>query len=136
MNTAAAAALAVMAIVHQFVDGFNAGDTKKGLAACASPAYIVDEFPPHEWTGENACAKWAADYDANAKANGITDGVVTLSTPLHVDVDGDHAYVVVPATYAYKQRGKPVKETGSLFTVVLAKSEAGWRITAWTWGER
>ena len=83
----------------------------------------------------NACANWAAAYDANAKANGITDGWVKLGTPMHVDVDGDSAYVVVPATYTYKQHGKPVAETGSVFTVALKKTAAGWRITAWAWGE-
>lgn len=124
-----------MAIVHQFVDGFNAGDTKKGLAACASPASIVDEFPPHEWQGPNACADWAAAYDANAKANAITDGFVTLGTPAHVDVTGAYAYVVVPATYAYKQRGTPVKESDSIFTVALKKTAAGWRITGWAWAK-
>ena len=125
----------VLATVNQFVDGFNTGDVKKGLAACAPSASIVDEFPPHEWHGANACANWAAAYDANAKANGITDGWVKLGTPMHVDVDGDSAYVVVPATYTYKQHGKPVAETGSVFTVALKKTAAGWRITAWAWGE-
>ena len=39
----------VMAPVHQFVDGFNKGDTKSALAACADQTSIIDEFPPHEW---------------------------------------------------------------------------------------
>ena len=124
---------AVMASVHQFVDGFNKGDTKSGLAACASPASIVDEFPPHEWQGPTACADWAKAYDANAKAENITDGFVTLGTPWHVDVTGDRAYVVVPVGYTYKQNGKPVAESGSVFTVALKKAAAGWRITGWAW---
>lgn len=33
--------------------------------------------------------------------------------------------------YAYKQKAKPVKETGSLFTLVLQKSAPGWRIVRW-----
>jgi len=123
----------VMAAVNQFMDGFNKGDTKTALTACAAEAYIIDEFPPYEWHGAGACSHWADAYDANAKKNAITDGVVTLGEPLHVDVTADRAYVVVPADYAYKEEGKPAKETGARFTVALQKGQAGWRITAWTW---
>ena len=123
----------VMAPVHQFVDGFNKGDTKSALAACADQTSIIDEFPPSEWHGAGACGTWADDYDANAKKDGITDGVVTLGKPRHVDVTGDRAYVVVPASYKFKQKGKPVAEIGSMLTVALQKGPAGWRMTAWTW---
>ena len=83
-------------------------------AACADQTSIIDEFPPHEWHGVGGCTKWIADYEADSKKNGITDGVVTLGTPKHVDVTADRAYVVVPADYSYKQKGKPVKETASM----------------------
>ena len=126
---------AVMASVHQFVDGFNRGDAKRALAACASPASIIDEFPPHEWQGPTACADWADAYNANAKREGITDGIVMLHKPWHVDISGDRAYVVVPATYAYKQHGKSIVEPDSLFTVSLLKIAAGWRITGWAWSK-
>ena len=125
----------VMAAVHQFVDGFNKGDAATALAACAPEASIVDEFPPHEWHGRGACSQWANAYDANAKREGITDGLVTLAAPRHVDVSADRAYVVVPADYTYKQHGKPVKETGSIFTVALRKIASHWRITGWAWAK-
>jgi hypothetical protein len=41
--------------------------------------------------------------------NGITDGVVTLSNPSHVDISADRAYVVIPANYTFKQKGKPAR---------------------------
>jgi hypothetical protein len=127
---------AVMATVHQFIDGFNVGDTKSALAACASPASIIDEFPPHEWQGSTACADWADAYNANAAKNGITDGFVTLGRPLRVDITGDRAYAVVPATYTYKQHGAPVTESNSTFTVALKKVAGRWRITGWAWTRR
>lgn len=123
----------VVAIAHQFIDGFNKGDVKSALAACAPSTSIVDEFPPHHWVGAGACATWAAAYDADAKKNGITDGIVTLLAPWHVDVDGDTAYAVIPANYTYKQNGKPVAEMGSVLTVAFQKLAAGWRITGWAW---
>jgi hypothetical protein len=45
----------------------------------------------------------------DVKANAITGGVVTL--------------------------GKPVKETGSMFTFALQKGAAGWRIAGWSWAK-
>jgi ketosteroid isomerase-like protein len=125
----------VMATVKQFVVDFNKGDAKAAMAACADQTSIIDEFPPFEWHGAGACKKWMDDYDADAKANVITDGIVTLGTPRHVDVAGDRAYVVIPSNYAFKQKGKPVKETGSMFTFALQKGAAGWRITGWSWSK-
>lgn len=131
--TAASDSTDVMAVVHQFVDGFNKGDTKSAVAACAHETSILDEFPPHEWHGPGACSKWVDDFDANARKNGITDGIVTLRDPKHVDVTADRAYVVVPANYTYKQKGKMVKQVGSILTLALRKGETGWRITGWAW---
>ncbi len=127
--------IAVIKTVQGFVDSFNKGDITAAKAVCAEQTSIIDEFPPYQWDGTGACAKWMADYDVDAKKNVITDGVVTLGTPRHVDITGSRAYVVIPADYAYKQYGKAVKETASTLTIVLRKSAAGWRITAWSWSK-
>jgi ketosteroid isomerase-like protein len=126
---------AVTTTVQHFVDSFNKGDTATAKAVCADQTAIIDEFPPYQWNGTGACAKWMADYDTDAKKNAVTDGVVNLGTPRHVDVTGSRAYVVVPADYAYTEKGKPVKETASTLTIVLTKSAGGWRISAWTWSK-
>ena len=125
----------VMTVVRQFVDSFNKGDMKTAAAACAEQTSIIDEFAPYEWHGAGACSQWMNDYDADAKKNGITDGVVTLGPPRHIDVTGDRAYVVVSANYTFKQKGKLVKETGSLLTIALQKGDAGWRISGWAWSK-
>jgi hypothetical protein len=125
----------VMVPVHQFVDGFNKGDTKTAVAACADQTSIIDEFPPHEWHGAGACANWATDFDNDARKHGITDGTVTLGKPRHIDINGDRAYVVAPSSYTFKKNGKLVKETGSMFTFALQKGPAGWRITGWAWSK-
>ena len=122
-----------MAPIKQFIDGFNKGDEKAALAACASPAVVIDELPPYLWQGANACADWARDFDADAKKNGITDGFVKLSKPRHVFVTGDRAYVVVPTAYDYKRNGKKVSQTGATMAVTLQKGATGWRITGWAW---
>jgi hypothetical protein len=125
----------VMVPVHQFVDGVNKGDTKTAVAACAVQTSIIDEFPPHEWHGEGACAKWFRDYDLDARKNGISDGMVTLGTPLHIDITADRAYVVIPSDYTFKKNGSRITETGALFTFALQKGNAGWRIIGWSWAK-
>ena len=124
-----------MAPVKQFVNGFNKGDMKAVVAAAEADMNIVDDFAPHEWHGKGAMAKWLHDYDVDAKKQSIKDGIVTIGTPWRVDVTGDRAYAVIPAEYAYKMRGKPVKETGAVLTVALHKGSGGWKITAWTWSK-
>ena len=119
-----------MAPVHQFVDGFNQHEPNMSMAACAEQVSIIDDFPPYRW---NACSDWIHAYDAWAKQNGVTDASVALGKTPYIEVVGDAAYVVVPADFTYKQNGKPMKETGATFTVVLHKGASGWLITAWSW---
>jgi hypothetical protein len=126
---------AVMATVRGYVDGINTGDVKAEIAACASTASIIDEIPPHQWVGPTACADWASALATANKAAGITDQHVTLDAPMHVAVDADRAYVVLRADDLWKQEGKPMSEIGSIWTFVLKKVAAGWRITGWTWAQ-
>jgi ketosteroid isomerase-like protein len=122
--------------VSKFLDAFNKGDTETAAAVCAEETSIIDEFPPHEWHGAGGCAKWMAAYDEDAKKNGISDGIVTLGKPRHIDVTGHRAYVVIPATYVYKKQGTEEKEVGSILTVALHKEkDTGWHITGWSWAK-
>jgi hypothetical protein len=83
-----------------------------------------------------ACAAWVKDYNTNAKQFVITDGVVTLGKPTHLDVTGDRAYVVVPSDYTWKQKGKPMKETGSSFSFAMQKVGPAWKIAGWSWAAK
>ena len=125
----------VMVPVHQFIDGLNKGDAKTAFAACASPVSIIDEFPPHQWAGATACADWANDFDDYNKKYRITDPIVTIGRPRHVDITGDRAYIVLPATYSFERNGKKVTESGATMTVALQKGADGWRMTGWAWSQ-
>jgi hypothetical protein len=119
-----------MTPVRHFVAGFNKGDAKIMLATCASATGIIDDFPPHAWM---SCNDWYDAYIAFSKRDGDTSAKVMLGTPTHVNVTGNVAYVVVPTTYTFKHRGKPVTERGSMWTLVVKNTPAGWRISAWAW---
>jgi hypothetical protein len=119
--------------VHQFIDGFNTGDTKSAFAAYAPGAIsIIDEFPPHRWIGPKAPQNWAADYEKYSGAAGITESNVKYSDPTRTEIEGKAAYVIVPTVYTYKEHGQPMTEEGQM-TFALHDRGAGWKISAWTW---
>lgn len=127
---------AISATVHQFGDAMNKGDTKTAFAQCAAQVSIIDEFPPHAWQGTNACQTWGNDFDAYNKKNAVTDPIATIGFAARIDIEGDRAYAVFPASYAYKKAGKSVKEPGAKLTVALQKTGGAWRMTGWAWTRR
>ena len=82
-----------------------------------------------------AILDWYRDVLIKRKQHGVSDYVVTVGVPLHNDVTGDSAYVVVPATMSFQVGGKQVTQSGVVFTVALRKQAEGWRIAAWTWAK-
>ena len=64
----------------------------------------------------------------------MSEGVVTLDKPKHVNVTADDAYVVAPTSFRFKKQGEVVNVTG-VMTLVLRKGAKGWQITAWSWAD-
>ena len=124
-----------MATVTRFVAAFNKGDSAAAVAECAAQTSIIDEFAPYEWHGDGACGAWLSAWGADAQQKGITNAIVTLGKPSHIDVTGDRAYIVSPANYVWKQKGKPMKETGSILAISLQKGASGWKMTGWSWAK-
>jgi ketosteroid isomerase-like protein len=121
--------------VRNYIDAFNSADLQEMSEAFASPASILDGLPPHTWQGPGAGERWYRDVLIAGKLEGAENYFVTLGIPWHVNTTGDSAYVVIPATMKFTVRGKKVTQTGSVFTVALQKSHAGWLITAWAWAK-
>lgn len=124
-----------MAIVRQYIDGFNKGDAKAMASAFAVPGSILDGMPPHVWQGPTAAQDWYRDVLVEGEQHGASDYVVTLGEPLHNNVTGDSAYVVVPATMTFRAHGQKVMQCGAVFTVALRRLAEGWRIAAWAWAK-
>jgi ketosteroid isomerase-like protein len=122
-----------MAAVRQYIDGFNTGDVEVMAATFADPGSILDGMAPHVWHGPTAAQDWYRDVLIEGKQHDASDYFVTLGEPLHNNVTGDSAYVVVPATMTFKVGGKQVTQSGAFFTVALRKLPEGWRIAAWAW---
>jgi hypothetical protein len=120
--------------ITKFVDAFNKGDMAGAAATHAAGAdlVILDEVAPYLWRGAKALQAWAADLEADAKKKGITDQKVTIKAATRVESTADAAYVVVPATYTFKEKGVAMSETAQ-FTFSLQKGAGGWLIHGWTW---
>lgn len=134
-SPSSAAGSTPMATVSQAVRAFNVGDYKSWAAACASPAQIIDDFPPHVWSGATACSDWVAALETTAKKQKLTNITVAFGTPTTSVVTGDVAYMVFPASLHYNANDKPVRKTGAVMTIALKKTSAGWLMTGWAWAD-
>ena len=117
-----------IATVRNYIDAFNRGDAEGMAAAFAPQGSILDGMAPHLWQGPTASQDWYRDVLAEGKQHGASGYRVTPVEPRHVNVTGDAAYVVVPATMTVNLQGKQVTQTDAVFTVALRKLAQGWRI--------
>jgi hypothetical protein len=123
----------LIAPIRRFVDSFNKGDMVAAEAAHApGDVSILDEVSPYLWRGPQAFKAWSTDLSSDARERGITEQVVELSDPTREETSGDHAYVVVPAVYTFKERGKAMREQAQ-FVFALQKGATGWLIHGWAW---
>lgn len=120
------------AAVTGILDKFNTGDIAAFANAHRDGAIIIDEFPPFVWGGSGSVQRWGADYTKDATARGITAGRVDYGKPLQAASDGTSAYVVLPTTYRFTQKGAKMAGTGSM-TFVMARSGTEWKISGWTY---
>jgi ketosteroid isomerase-like protein len=124
-TAAASDASDVAAVVSKWVDDFNKGDMRSFIAACAPAVSVIDGFPPYSWLN---CADYMNDYRTNSKAIDLTDGRLWIGKPDYTDVTADHAYVIYPATFSDKEKGKPVVYKGA-WTMTLQKRSGRWVFT-------
>lgn len=118
--------------IRQFADAFNKGDLKAAKALHVAAPVIIDEVAPHYWSGAKAFDNWGADLAKSEAAEGKTGGQVAIGAPTREVVSGDHAYVIVPTTYTFQQKGMTMRETAQM-TLALDKEASGWKIATWTW---
>jgi ketosteroid isomerase-like protein len=124
-----------LATVHRYLDAFNRGDEKGMAAEFSAPASILDGMAPHLWSSPTAAEDWYRDVLIEGEHLGASGYRVVAAEPLHNNVTGNAAYVVVPATMTFDLKGKRMTQTGALFTVALRKRPEGWRIAAWAWAK-
>jgi ketosteroid isomerase-like protein len=123
-----------MGPVRQFVEAFNRNDVDGMQAACTEMTWIIDDFPPHEWSGRHATSSWYREMARMAPGYGMSEWSIALGEPRHVNASADLAYVAVPVDVRWLQDAKPA-ERACMMTMSLRKVADGWRISslAWAW---
>lgn len=122
----------VSAPIVQFITALNKGDMAKARATHLNDAVIVDEMSPYMWRGTDSFDAWIADVVKDATAKGLTGQMVELGKPTRTLVTGDSAYVIVPSTYRFKQKGVAMVAATKM-TFTLRGTATGWKIAGWTW---
>lgn len=122
----------VATAIGQFSAALHSGDSKAAKKFLAGRTVILDDVAPYYWGGANAFENWQADLVKASAAKGMSEEDAELGTPTRIEVTGDHAYAVLPATQTFTMKGRRMRENAQL-TFILAKDAAGWKITSWTW---
>ena len=99
-----------MGAVLQYVEAFNNGDSKAMAATCVEPMQILDGMSPHVWQGPTAAEDWWRDVLVESEHLGASGYRIALGEPRHIDVTGDYAYVVAPATMTFDLRSQQVTQ--------------------------
>ena len=124
---------AVEAPIRTMVAAFNKGNVPTAKSTHVAAPMILDEpTAPFAWGGPTAFDDWIAALGKSEADLGKTGGQVALGQAVRESVMGDHAYVVLPSTYTFQQKGSTMRETGTM-TFALVKQGADWKIQAWTW---
>ena len=118
--------------VTTIIDKFNSGDAKAWIAAQEDDTLIIDEFGPHVWSGPGSPQRWLDAYAKDSEASGVTSPRVDYGKPLQATSDGKSAYIVLPTTYRFVQKGTKMAEPSSM-TFVVNREGDGWKIASWTY---
>jgi hypothetical protein len=125
--------MGALAPIKAMIAAFNKGDVAGARAThIASPSITDEPTAPYTWTGPKAFDTWIAALGKSEAAAGKSDGQVWIGTPTRVSTERGHGYVIVPSTYTFKQKGRTMRETGTM-TFAVVQVGKGWKIAAWTW---
>src|ERR1700756_237464 len=108
-----AAALSVLAPIHAFEQHFNAGDTAFPSDAFTDRCTVLDEFAPFVWDGGTDVGdihtwwyRLVGSNDPKRRVRFLSyKQHVAFSAPSQVSVKGNRAYVSMPATLTYVEKG-------------------------------
>lgn len=131
MPEAAAPDAAMMAGPRALAGFLETADTRvlEGVFATGEVT-ILENFPPHIFTGEAGLAHWRALMARHVGA--IADLRHTFGSPQDFGRTGDTVYFTLPTRWTGVRDGKPFDEHGG-WSFVLDLQDGAWRIRAYGW---
>ncbi|KRA66029.1 hypothetical protein ASD79_01735 [Caulobacter sp. Root655] len=91
---------------------------------------ILENFPPHVFTGQAGLAHWRALMARHVGA--IEDLSHTFGPPQDFGRTDDTVYFSLPTRWTGVRDGAPFDEHGG-WSFVLVREDGGWRIRAYGW---
>ncbi len=124
---------AVLASVQAFTDAVNREDIPAALSHFTANPSIIEDLAPYRFAGPEAGANWIKAMGDNAEAHGVTGIEMKLSPATRVDVSADRAYAIVPGLLTFTMKAGRRQTAAGTLTFALQRSDAGWKIDAFTW---
>jgi hypothetical protein len=127
VSTELPALLAAAERLARFMETLDDADRE---GAFADDVIIVENFPPHVFSGRDAARRWADGFRAHVR--GATGLRHAFGTPLDASVSGDRAYLSIHTTWTFQAGGEQFTETGG-WAFVMARHGGAWRVGAYGW---
>lgn len=91
---------------------------------------ILENFPPHVFTGQDGLAHWRELMTRHVGA--IADLRHDFGSPRDFGLTGDVVHFTLPTHWTGVRDGQPFTELGG-WTFVQVRDEGGWRIRSYGW---
>ena len=119
--------------IAQFSAALHAGDSQAAKTFLTAHTVILDDVAPYYWAGKNAFEDWQADLAKASAARGMHEEDAQLGAPSRIEVSGDHAYAILPASHGFTMKGRKMREKAQLTFILAKDAGSAWKITSWTW---
>jgi hypothetical protein len=121
---------AMLAPIEQIVRFMETGDAT-GLSGFADrDVAIIENFAPFLFEGDDAVARWA--HEMRAHLQGVTGLEHTFGAVQNFALDGDLAFLSMPANWTGISNGRRFDEDGG-WAFVLVKVHGEWRVKNYGW---
>lgn len=119
----------ILALVETAFAAANAGDLRAFQDTWTDPiAAIINEAPPHLWTGERVLERWLADNMSSSPA-GTTKMSIALKRFVKLTISDDHALLFLIVTVTREVEGELFIEDGAQIST-LQRTDGSWRVAA------
>ena len=123
----------IIALIQHQANAIAALDKIAFKADWIDGGSIMDDLPPHLFIGSGFQETWFNAYQMAAANNQLKNIKVRVAKAKKIEITGDVAYAVVPATFLWKEKNKSMI-MNLTWTFALKNIDGKWRIASWAIG--
>lgn len=121
----------IVAMIREAVRAEDTGDPEAGRFY-APVQSITDNVAPFHWHGPDARDRWMAAIARDFETRNRANGSIVLADPVVARVEGEVAYFVFPAAFAFEEGGLRYTREATI-AVTAVRLDGTWKISSWTW---